>query len=154
MLPESFGVFLLVFENCFTAPSDQRFLTLINGGLLCTGKHTMTGVMRAAGVVGKREHSGYHRFFSQGAWEPDAVGMALLTLALKAFPKDEVVKLTIDDTLGRHTGKLISSASMHRDPLLSTESSDHDPQIRTVLISGSQDCGSVFGFKLIGRKVT
>jgi len=32
--------------------------------------------------------------------------------------------------------------------------SDHDPQIRTVLISGSQDCGSVLGFKLIGRKVT
>gem|GEM_PF-2760130 len=79
--------------------------------------------MRAAGVVGKREHRGYHRFFSQGAWEPDAVGMALLTLALKTLPKDEVVKLTIDDTLGRHTGKHISSASMHRDPRLSTESS-------------------------------
>jgi len=33
-------------------------------------------------------------------------------------------------------------------------STDHDPQIRTVLISGSQDCGSVLGSKLIGRKVT
>lgn len=120
MLPESFEGFLLVFESCFTSPSYRRFLTLIKGWLLCTGKHTVTGVMRAAGVVGTCEHSGYHRFFSRGAWEPDALGTALLTLALKTLPKNEVVKLTIDDTLGRHTGKHISSASMHRDPLLST----------------------------------
>ena len=122
MLPESFEAFLLVFENSFTAPSFQRFLTLINGWLLCTGKHTVTGVMRAAGVAGKREHSGYHRFFSRGAWQPDTIGITLLNLALKTLPNNKVVKLTIDDTLGRHTGKHIASAGMHRDPLLSTGS--------------------------------
>ncbi len=55
-----------------------------------------------------------------GAWQPDAIGIALLTLALKTLPKNKAVKLTIDDTLGRHTGKHIASAGMHRDPLLST----------------------------------
>lgn len=120
MLPETFGNFLIPFQECFTAPSYRRFLTLLSGWLLCTGKHTVTGVMRAAGVMGEREHSGYHRFFSRGAWEPDMVGIAVLTLALRALPKSAVVKLTIDDTLGRHTGKMISSAGMHRDPLLST----------------------------------
>jgi len=69
MLPESFSVFLLAFESCFTAPSYRRFVTILTGWILCTGKHTVTGVMRAAGVVGEREHSGYHRFFSRGALE-------------------------------------------------------------------------------------
>lgn len=122
MLPDSFGCLLIAFESCFTAPSYQRFLTLMSGWVLCTGKHTVTGVMRAAGVVGKHEHSGYHRFFNGAAWKPDAVGVALMRLVLKAIPKAVRVNLTIDDTLGRHTGKHIASAGMHRDPLLSSAS--------------------------------
>lgn len=120
MLPDSFASVLLAFENCFTAPSFQRFLTVMTGWVLCTGKHTVTGVMRAAGVVGEREHSGYHRFFNGAAWQPDAVGVALMRLVLKAIPKGVRVNLTIDDTLGRHTGKHIASAGMHRDALLSS----------------------------------
>ena len=34
--------------------------------------------------------------------------------------KDTPVLLIVDDTLGRHTGKQIAAAWMHRDPLLST----------------------------------
>ena len=120
MLPDSFSCVLFVFESSFTAPSFQRFLTLMTGWVLCTGKHTVTGVMRAAGVVGEHEHSGYHRFFNGAVWKPDAVGVALMKLALKAIPKGVRVNLTIDDTLGRHTGKHIASAGMHRDPLLSS----------------------------------
>jgi len=82
MLPESFLSYLAVFEGSFTAPSYQRFLTMMTGWVLCVGKRTVTGVMRAAGVVGRREHSGYHRFFSRGAWDPDSVGLALLELVL------------------------------------------------------------------------
>jgi hypothetical protein len=122
MLPDAFLACLCVFEGCFTAPSYQRFLTLAAGWLLCTGKHTVTGVMRAAGVVGEREHSGFHRFFSRGAWEPDAVGVALMKLVLTLLPKSARVTLALDDTLARHTGKHIASAGMHRDPLLSCAS--------------------------------
>lgn len=120
MLPESFATVLCVFENCFTTPSFQRFVTLMTGWVLCTGKRTVTGVMRAAGVVGEHEHSGYHRFFNGAVWEPDAVGLALMRLALRTVPGGTRVNLTIDDTLGRHTGKHIASAGMHRDPLLSS----------------------------------
>ena len=91
----------------------------MTGWVLCIGKHTVTGVMRAAGVVGKREHSGYHRFFSRGAWVPDDVGLVLMRLVLTLLPRDSRCILTVDDTLARHTGKRISSAGMHRDPLLS-----------------------------------
>ena len=119
MLPESFLVCLAGLEGCFTAPSYQRFVTLMTGWVLCIGKHTVTGVMRAAGVVGKHEHSGYHRFFSRGVWLPEEVGLKLLGLVLRLIPRESRIVLTLDDTLARHTGKHISSAGMHRDPLLS-----------------------------------
>lgn len=122
MLPETFVECLHLFSGCFTAPSFQRFMTLMAGWLLCTDKHTVTGVMRAGGVVGKREHSGFHRFFSRGAWEPDEVGLVLMKLVLSLLAKRAKVTLALDDTLARHTGKHIASAGMHRDPLLSCAS--------------------------------
>ena len=120
MLPESFVSHLGIFSACFTEPTFRRFTTLLTGWILCVGKHTVTGVIRAAGVVGKRHHSGYHRFFSQARWTTDQVGLALFRLLLSAVPKGQLVFLSVDDTLARHTGKHISSAAMHRDPLLST----------------------------------
>jgi hypothetical protein len=120
MLPESFLTFLAVFERCFTTPSYQRFLTMMTGWVLCVGKRTVTGVMRAAGMVVRREHSGYHRFFSKGRWEPDEIGLSLMRLVVSAvLPKAGRVVVSVDDTLARHTGKHIASAGMHRDPLLS-----------------------------------
>ena len=119
MLPESVLLCLGAFEGCFTAPSHRRFLTLMTGWLLCVGKHTVTGVMRAAGVSECREHSGYHRFFSRGAWSPDEIGLRLATMV---FARTGSTVLSLDDTLARHTGKHIASAGMHRDPLLSCAS--------------------------------
>lgn len=121
MLPQSLIVCLYAFEPCFTAPSFTRFVTLMAGWLLCIGKHTVTGVMRAAGAD-HDDPSAYHRFFSRGAWSPERVGRVVLQLALSLVPPQERVKLTLDDTLARHTGKHIASAGMHRDPLLSTGS--------------------------------
>jgi hypothetical protein len=120
MLPEDFLLCLACFQDCFTAPSFQRFLTLMAGWILCTSKHTITGVIRAAGVVGVREHGGYHRFFNTAAWNADEVGLALMKLIVAMFPDITRVKLTVDDTLARHTGKHIEAAAMHHDPLLSS----------------------------------
>lgn len=121
MIPETLATCLCAFEPCFTSPSFQRFLSLMTGWLLCADKRTVTGVMRAAGVA-DRDPSGYHRFFSRGAWSSDDVGKVVLSLVLKLVAREERVKLTLDDTLARHTGKRIASAGMHRDPLLSTGS--------------------------------
>lgn len=79
MLPDTLLSCLRSFECCFRAPSYSRFLALMSGWLLCVGRHTVTGVMRAAGVA-DRDHSGYHRFFSRGIWSPQRVGLVVLTL--------------------------------------------------------------------------
>ena len=120
MLPEGFLLCLVCFQNCFTDPSYQRFVTVMTGWVVCISKHTITEVIRAAGVVGKREHGGYHRFFNTASWNVDDIGLALIGLIIALLPENQTVMLTIDDTLARHTAKHITGAAMHRDPLLST----------------------------------
>ena len=81
--------------------------------VLCVGRHTVTGIMRAAGVVDD-EHSGFHRFFNRAPWSAHEVGLVVLAMVLKVIGRSERVRLTLDDSLARHTGKRISAAGMVR----------------------------------------
>jgi len=116
----SFAVLLQGFAGCFTTPSMSSFITLMTGWVLDLRRHTITEVVRAAGAVGSKHISSFHRFFSRGRWATDEVGLVLATLVIERLAPTGVVRLIVDDTLGRHTGKRIAAASMHRDPLLST----------------------------------
>jgi hypothetical protein len=117
----SFVELLQAFQPCFTAPSFESFLWLASGWVLNQRRHTVTETVRAAQAVGTKHISSYHRFFSRGQWVTDEVGLALLRLVLSVLQDPSLpLVVPIDDTLGRHTGKRIAAASMHRDPLLST----------------------------------
>lgn len=116
----SFAVLLQALAPCFTAPSFTSFATLMCGWVLNLRRHTVTQTVRAAGAVGAKHISSYHRFFSRGRWSPDTVGLTLARLVVAALVPQGTLRLIVDDTLGRHTGKRIAGASMHRDPLLST----------------------------------
>ena len=109
-----------LFADCFTRPSFDTFQHVIGGWVLCLGRHTVTGVLQASGAVGHKHHTSFHRFFRSAAWKLDDVALCLVRLVLTLAPKEEPVIVPVDDTLGRHTGKHISAASMHHDPLLST----------------------------------
>jgi hypothetical protein len=118
----SFAALLQGFAGCFTSPSAGNFVTLMTGWVLDLRRHTITEVVRAAGAVGKKHICSYHRFFSRGRWATDEVGLVLAALVIGQLAATGVVRLIVDDTLGRHTGKRIAAASMYRDPLLSTAS--------------------------------
>lgn len=122
MIASSFAPLVAIFADCFTAPTFNTFRHVVAGWILCVGRHTVTGVLRASGAVGVKHHTSFHRFFRSAVWNPDHVGLCLLKLVLALVPKDQVVIMPLDDTLGRHTGKHIRAASMHHDPLLSTRS--------------------------------
>jgi hypothetical protein len=117
----SFAQLLQPFAACFTSPSFPTFVTLMTGWSLALGRHTVTGVVRAANAVGWKHIRTFHRFFSRGRWLPDQLGLILVRLVVERCvkPGDPII-VPIDDTLGRHTGKKIAGASMYRDPLLST----------------------------------
>jgi hypothetical protein len=80
----------------------------------------VTGTVRAAGAIEHKHICSFHRFFSRGRWDTDAVGLVLAGLVIGLLDEQAPIRLIVDDTLGRHTGKRIAGASMHRDPLLST----------------------------------
>ena len=120
LIVASFNELLYGFCGCFTSPSFDTFCTLACGWVLNLGRHTVTATVLAAGAVGYKHISSFHRFFSRARWANDRVGLVLLKLVAAHVPEDQPLVVAIDDTLGRHTGKRIAAASMHRDPLLST----------------------------------
>lgn len=119
ILPERFASLLAAFSDCFSGPSYRNFHWLVLGWVQCLGRHTITGVVIAAGAVGVRHISVFHRFFARAQWSLDAVGQVVFGLALRWLPADQPVYLLGDDTLTRRYGKCVSLASMHHDPLLS-----------------------------------
>jgi len=116
----SFVSMLQAFSGCFTAPSMTSFVTLMAGWVLDLRRHTVTEVIRAAGAVGHKHISSYHRFFSRARWATDELGLTVAALVINILVPNGVVHLVVDDTLGRHTGKRIAGAAMHHDPLLSS----------------------------------
>ena len=116
----SFASLLQSFSPCFTAPSFESFATLMSGWVLNLRRHTVTETVRAACAVGTKHISSFHRFFSKARWTTDTLGLVLVRAIERHLDPDAPLVAPVDDTLGRHTGKEIAAASMHRDPLLST----------------------------------
>ncbi|MDQ5827609.1 MAG: transposase [Chloroflexota bacterium] len=120
ILPESFCLMLMAFQGCFHAPSYANFQWLVAGWVQCLGRRTITAVAVAAGAVGERHISVFHRFFARAQWTLDAVGRVVFQLALHWIPADQPLHLLGDDTLTRKSGQWVSLAAMHHDPLLSS----------------------------------
>src|SRR5437879_538314 len=120
MLPPTLAVLLTAFTSCFQARSYLTFEWLMLGWVQCQGRRTVTEVALAAGAIGARHISVFHRFFSRASWTLDALGHVVFTLALQWLPGDQPLVVLGDDTLARKGGKSIALASMHHDPLLSS----------------------------------
>ena len=120
ILPKAFIGLLAAFEPCFHAPSFRVFRLVLSGWIHCLGRRTVTAVALASGGVGGRHISVFHRFFTRARWSLDAVGQAVFRLALAWIPAGQPLFILVDDTLARKTGKGISLATMHHDPLLSS----------------------------------
>jgi hypothetical protein len=87
--------------------------------MLCAGRHTISGVIRAGGPAAEGKHfSALYRFFSRAVWDPDALGKVLFGLVLGSA--GEAVLAVVDDTLCRRSGPHFWGAGMHHDPLRST----------------------------------
>ena len=118
-LISTFYRLLLELAPVMTAPSFQSFVILITGWLFA-GRRTVTGILQAAGAVGRKHHSAFHRFFASAQWTLDHLGLALLDVILRLLPADAEVFLVLDDTLARKRGLKIYGVGMHHDPLLSS----------------------------------
>lgn len=117
----TFFTVLVNFSSTFSTPSFDNFVVLIKAWVLCTGRRTISRVLRFGGLSDEqRQHySVFYRFFSRASWEADDLGLCLLQLVLRLLPDDRPLILVVDDTLCRKSGAHIWGSGMHHDPLLS-----------------------------------
>lgn len=117
-LHTSFEYLLQELAVVMTQPSFQNFVTIVTGWIFAR-RRTVTGMLTAGGMAGKRHHSAFHRFFAEGAWSLDALGLAVFRL-LEPLLSEGPVLVAIDDTLARKRGLKVFGVGMHHDPLLSS----------------------------------
>ena len=117
-LPRSITELLASFRPCFTAPTFEVFCALAVGFWAQPGAHTVTGMLMAAGLSATWHHARAHRFFSQARWQADQLGLCLLDLIVALLvPAGAPVRLVVDDTLFRRSGRKVFAAAWHHDPL-------------------------------------
>lgn len=117
-LAASFAVILQELAVVMTVPSFENLVTVLTGWIFAR-RRTITGMLTATGVAGKRHHSAFHRLFAQARWSLDALGLAVFRVLEPLLPTDTIF-LAIDDTLARKRGLKTFGVGMHHDPLLSS----------------------------------
>lgn len=111
-----FDEFLVHCTSPFSQPSFENFGVLVTGWVLAGMRAMTSTALRALGACADKHFSTYYRFFSRAAWQPDALGTALLQLLLPHTPAGPLLAI-VDDTLARKSGKHIGGANIHHDPL-------------------------------------
>jgi hypothetical protein len=132
-LPRSLADLLIVFGPCFTAPTFRTFCALVTGFLAQPGRRTVTGMLAGARLAGRWHHARAHRFFAAARRSPDALGLALLDLiAIRLLDRQAPLRLVVDETLFRRSGRKVWGAAWHHDPL--------NRESRVVLAVGTSAC--------------
>jgi hypothetical protein len=116
-LESSFLELVQTLACVMTLPTFQTFTLIISGWVLAS-RRTITGMILAAGAVGWKHHSAFHRVFSAASWSLDRMGLAVFDLLSPWLGK--TVFLALDDTLARKRGRKMFGVGMHHDPLLSS----------------------------------
>jgi len=109
------------FFAIFTAPGAQVFARIVTGWVLCTAKHTVTGILPFADPLGVRAHDAYHRFFPDAAWAMSELWRLLTIVLVRISYPTGTIPTGLDDTLFHHSGRKVNGAGWWRDSVLSTK---------------------------------
>lgn len=120
-LSPSIVAVLFPFAALFSRSSWQTGLTLLLGTILCRGKRTVTGVLRAIGLSKDSGFSKYHRILNGLDWSARQSSAILLKTLLKLLGQERPVVL-IDETLERRKGKKVRAKGYYRDAVRSSRS--------------------------------
>jgi len=82
-----------------TEPGFRNAWAVFAGWVLTTGVHAVTQSLVAADIARRVHHERFHRFFSRGAWRPDAMGRWIFERIVKQLCPHGQLVLALDDTL-------------------------------------------------------
>jgi hypothetical protein len=108
------------FFPVFTVPTAEIFFNLVTGWILCTAKHTITGILPFADPNRHKAHDAYHRFFPDSAWAMSELWRLLTILLIRMFYPTGVIITDLDDTLFHRSGRKVKGAGWWRDAVRST----------------------------------
>jgi hypothetical protein len=120
IITSTWDAIIQYFFPAFTAPTTEVFLNLITGWILCTARHTITGILPFADPNGKRSHDAYHRFFPDATWAMSELYRLLTILLVRIFYPTGVIPTDLDDTLFHRSGRKVNGAGWWRDAVRST----------------------------------
>jgi hypothetical protein len=104
-------------------PTDHRFLVLLFGARLTTGRRTMTNLWRTVRHQAPGHGSSYQRVCSQRRWSTWVMARALIRcLRDHVVPPGPVLRAG-DDTLTEHPGPKVFGKGRHRDGVRSSHRS-------------------------------
>jgi len=110
------------FSVAFSDATFQRAMVLMLGGILATGRRTVTNVLWTVRSVADGHFSSYHRVLSRASWSLWPLGKALASAVLEWIPEDQPVLVAGDDTVAQHRGKKVYGKAKHRDGVRSSHS--------------------------------
>ena len=122
LLPDVILSLLASFAEIFTNPTWSHAQTLLIGGILSTGKRTVTSALRAMGLENEANFSKYHRVLNAARWDTWQMSKILLGLLLLLVPSELPILIAMDETLERRKGKQIKAKGCYRDACRSTTS--------------------------------
>lgn len=121
-LPREVRALLQEFAPAFSESVFERWVILLLGAILTTGRRTVQNILRTVGPIARGHFSTYHRVFSMRRWSMWRVGRVLATLIVELLVPEGLISLAGDDTVDEHRGKKVYGKGCHRDAVRSTHS--------------------------------
>lgn len=145
-LPNAMITILATFAPLFSRPVYKNALELMVAHFLCTGKRTVTNLIKR---LGKHKDSKFTKYFyvlRKAKWSTFNSSKILFLLIVDSLlPKDARIEINIDAHLNRRRGPKIKGLGYHRDAVASSKhqkvlTTGHNWLVATV-------CVSIFGSK-------
>jgi len=110
------------FQSALTLPTYENLCVLVRGAILSSGPRTVTECIRCAWPWVTKHHSAYGNVLRRADIRGAKLMRILIQMILSLVPEGTVINLMVDETLVRRYGLYVSGVSMHRDPILSSQS--------------------------------
>lgn len=118
-LPRAAEPLIRSFAPAFCVPTYQRFVLLLIGVIVTSGRRTVSHVLWSVRSLVQGHPSNYHRFFSQARWSLWPLAKVLSCAAVALVPPGEPVLIAGDDTVAGHSGKKVYGKGCYRDAVRS-----------------------------------
>ncbi len=121
-LPAPIVQILAKFAPLFSRSVYKNALDLMVAHFLCTGKRTVTNLIRRLGKHKERSFTKYHYILRKAKWSTFKASKILFLLIIdRLLPKDAPITINIDSHLTRRRGSKIKGLGYHRDAIASTK---------------------------------